>query len=312
MDSLIKPFTSSKAAFGRHETFALRYGWLTKGFQAFHQDPAIFNSDAATVTLGVGKNMVNAIRYWLRATQMIATTADGLQATELGTALLSEEGWDPYLEDEATLWLIHWMLSTNAELATAWYWFFNGFHKAEFNTEEAANDLATFVKENIKTKHSERTVKHDVNVILKMYCQGKQGAKVEMEDILDAPLTSLKLITASQHSHYYQCRNSAHDNLPIAIIAFALNEMFNQREKIDVLSVSQLMYGDKLGVAVGNVFKLTESDLLAKLERVIEAYPQLFSINETAGIHQISRIENNHSSLMFLRDYFTKTGSKTS
>ena len=34
MDSLIKPFTPQKAAFGRHETFALRYGWLTKGFQA--------------------------------------------------------------------------------------------------------------------------------------------------------------------------------------------------------------------------------------------------------------------------------------
>ncbi|NOQ15368.1 MAG: DUF4007 family protein, partial [Methyloprofundus sp.] len=51
MDSLIKPFSPSKAAFGRHETFALRYGWLTKGFQALQTDPGIFNSDASTVTL---------------------------------------------------------------------------------------------------------------------------------------------------------------------------------------------------------------------------------------------------------------------
>ncbi|MDF1583267.1 MAG: DUF4007 family protein [Methyloprofundus sp.] len=312
MDSLIKPLTPQKAAFGRHETFALRYGWLTKGFQALQENPGVFNSDASTVTLGVGKNMVNAIRYWLRATQMIEVTDDGLQATELGTALFAEEGgWDPYLEDEATLWLVHWMLATNSELATAWYWFFNCFHKTEFNNEEVANDLATFVSENFTAKHSERTVKHDINVILKMYCQVKQGAKVEMEDILDAPLASLKLVTASKHTHYYQCRNTAHDSLPIAIIAFAVNEVFNQR-KASVLPIADLMYGDKFGVAVGGVFKLTEGELLAKLERVVEAYPALFNINETAGINQLYRQQSELSSLNFLGDYFENKDKATS
>lgn len=311
MDSLIKPFTPSKAAFGRHETFALRYGWLTKGFQALHKEPDIFNSNASTVTLGVGKNMVNSIRYWLRAAQMIEVTADGLQATELGAAVFAEDGWDPYLEDEATLWLVHWMLATNSELATAWYWFFNCFHKAEFNNEEAANDLAAFVSENLTGKHSERTVRHDINVILKMYCQGKQGVKVEMEDILDAPLASLKLMTLSKHTHYYQCRNTAHDSLPIAIIAFAVNEVFNQRQ-LSVLPIADLMYGEKLGVAVGSVFKLTEGELLAKLERVVKAYPVLFHINETAGINQLYREQDDTPSLTFLRDYFENKDKVTS
>jgi hypothetical protein len=197
MDGLLKPFTPKKAAFGRHETFALRYGWLTKGFMALQDDPHVFNSDVATVTLGVGKNMVNAIRYWLRATQMIEATEDGWQATELGLSIFAEEGWDPYLEDEATLWLLHWMLATNSELATAWYWFFNCFHKIEFTNDEAGNDLARFVQESLTGKHSERTVRNDINVLLKMYSQGRQGAKVEIEDILDAPLGSLKLITIS-------------------------------------------------------------------------------------------------------------------
>jgi hypothetical protein len=42
-----------KASFGRHETFALRYSWLTKGFQTFTKNPAIFSSDEATIDLGV-------------------------------------------------------------------------------------------------------------------------------------------------------------------------------------------------------------------------------------------------------------------
>ena len=62
MDSLIKPYNDRRASFGRHETFSLRYAWLTKGFQAFMKKKAIFNSDEATIELGVGKNMVNAIK----------------------------------------------------------------------------------------------------------------------------------------------------------------------------------------------------------------------------------------------------------
>ncbi len=303
MDSLLKPFTPKKAAFGRHETFALRYGWLTKGFQALQVDPHIFNSDASTVVLGVGKNMVNAIRYWLRATQMIEATEDGWQATELGLSIFSEDGWDPYLEDEATLWLIHWMLATNSELATAWYWFFNCFHKIEFTNDEAANDLARFVQENLTGKHSERTVRNDINVLLKMYSQSRYGAKVEIEDILDVPLGSLKLITTSQHTHYFQCRNTAQDNLPIAIVAFAINEIFNQRQ-LAILPVSELVYGEKLGIAVGSVFKLTEGELLAKLEKVVEQYPDIFNINETAGINQLYRQKEKKPSVAFLQDYF--------
>ncbi|WP_419645384.1 DUF4007 family protein, partial [Thiolapillus sp.] len=38
-----------KVAFGRHETFALRYSWLTKGYQAVSKPKgnSIFSSDEA-------------------------------------------------------------------------------------------------------------------------------------------------------------------------------------------------------------------------------------------------------------------------
>jgi hypothetical protein len=64
------------------------------------------------------------------------------------------------------------------------------------------------------------------------------------------------------------------------------------------------MYGQKYGVAIGNVFRLTESALLAKLENLVKAYPSVFQINETAGIHQLSRLDNSKSSLDFLRHHY--------
>jgi len=53
-------FDPKQIAFGRHESFALRFSWLTKGFQQFERDNKIFSIDDAVVRLGVGKNMVNS------------------------------------------------------------------------------------------------------------------------------------------------------------------------------------------------------------------------------------------------------------
>ena len=88
-------FNSSKVSFGRHETFALRYSWLSKGFHALSNDPGVFESEDATIELGVGKNMVQAIRFWLRACKMMHPTKS--EATSLGHLILHEdEGFDPY------------------------------------------------------------------------------------------------------------------------------------------------------------------------------------------------------------------------
>jgi len=96
-------FTGEKAAFGRHETFALRYGWITKGMQALVGSYSVFDAEDATVQLGVGKNMVASIRYWLQAARLIERTREGWDFTEVGTYLFDDEGEDRYLEDEGTI-----------------------------------------------------------------------------------------------------------------------------------------------------------------------------------------------------------------
>ena len=117
----------NKVSFGRHETFVLRYSWLTKGFQEMEKNSDVFTSENQTVTLGVGKNMVNSIRYWLIASQMAEPDQSGrMKKTDFGQWILSE--LDPFIEDEATLWLIHWLIASNPDISTGWYWFFNHYH----------------------------------------------------------------------------------------------------------------------------------------------------------------------------------------
>ena len=295
-------FNSKKVGFGRHETFALRYSWLTKGFQALVEDDEIFTSAEATVKLGVGKNMVNAIKFWLVAARMIEPRKDGgHQATAIGKAVFGCDGYDPYLEDEATIWLVHWMIATNPEQATAWYWFFNQFHKLEFSSQEVANVLHDFVTRQ-KIKSAVKTVKNDAAIVLRMYSQGLAHSRRPLEDILDSPLAQLNLVTQSSGNRTFSSAPAEREGLPIGIFGFAIAELFDEMKREEV-AIKDLVYAEGDFPCPGAVFRMTENAFLAKLERMIVAMPGYFELRETAGIHQLYRLENADA-MMFLQYHY--------
>ena len=50
----------------------------------------------------------------------------------VAAALKAQPGWaglDPYLEDPATLWLLHWQIASNLGRATTWFWTFSHFNE---------------------------------------------------------------------------------------------------------------------------------------------------------------------------------------
>jgi hypothetical protein len=297
-------FDANNTAFGRHETFALRYGWLTKGYQAVREagkGKQAFHPDEATITLGVGKNMVQSIRYWMSACQILDEVT--LRPTALGEFVFDKKkGADPYLEDEATLWVLHWALATNAERATAWYWFFNKFHKTEFTNTELSTALADWVKANIKTKVSASTIKTDANLILRMYTQSTGNTRTPIEEALDSPLSLLKLTSQTAGGRSFQTKPAARPGLPVAVIGYAVADLFEKRG-VKSLPMEELMYSRDDFPALGSVFRLTEADLTAKLENMIAFLPGKFEIRETAGIHQLYQL-NAVGSLDYLRNYY--------
>ncbi len=60
-----------RPVFGRHETFHPRWGWFSKAVFAGKDNPYVFQQNDAPVLLGVGKNMVRAIRYWGEASTLL-------------------------------------------------------------------------------------------------------------------------------------------------------------------------------------------------------------------------------------------------
>ena len=280
----------NNVAFGRHESFPLRFGWITKGLDALTDNAYAFAAEDATVTLGVGKNMVAAMRYWLLATRIAKRTAgSGLARSAIGEILFPQsEGGDRYLEDDGTIWLLHWLLATNPTEATAIYWFYNYFHKPEFASEEVFAGLREFVRQRIGTKTSATTLKRDANLVLRMYAQSGGGTRLLPEDALDSPLAALLLLERLDRQTW-QAVPRDREEIPLAAFAYAVAELF-AHVGVEQLPVERLMYSDQGHCAPGAVFRMTEDGLTDKLDALCAAYPASLRLDRTAGLYQLYKI----------------------
>ena len=54
--------------FRAHDTFFIRKGWLSKGMKYVYVKPDVFvdKNENPMDVLGIGSNMVKALRYWLQ------------------------------------------------------------------------------------------------------------------------------------------------------------------------------------------------------------------------------------------------------
>ncbi|BAU58036.1 hypothetical protein HH1059_13270 [Halorhodospira halochloris] len=290
-------------SFGRHETFPLRYGWLPKGFEAIEEDPqTLHKPEIAMIKLGVGRNMVNAIQYWLQTTGIITIDGGGAHATELGKMIFAADynGGDPYLEDDATLWIVHWLIASNATQATGFFWFFNRYAAPRFSDKELLEGLTDFVNNTLnQKKRSQNTLKSDISAITRMYA----AVPGRTDEHLDSPLTDLGLIEADPHSGYRSLRTNR-PFLPVTALHFALSQRFAAEPEQPALPVRSLLYGDDGKASPGAIFRLSESGFMEKLEQLMGTYPSCYELRDTAGVNQLYRGSELPDPLSILEHYY--------
>ena len=295
-------------SFGRNESFPLRFGWIAKGLKALSVDQKIFNQEDATVTLGVGKNMVASIRYWLQATGVVVRNrkTNTLEPTRLGQIAFGDGG-DPYLEDEGTVWLLHWLLAANPVRATAIYWFFNHFHKPRFTGVEVATALTDFVRHEISSKVAVTTLKRDAQLVLRMYSRTMGSTRMTLEDALDSPLATLNL-QQRLDGRNWRAVPTDRAEIPLTIFAFAVAQLFDAKNTVQ-LAIQDLMYSGVNHCAPGAVFRMTEEGLIHKLEALCDAYPRVLRLDRTAGVFQLYKL-GTLDDLSILEDRYSASGGR--
>ena len=278
--------------FSGHESFYCKSLWLKKGYD-FVKAGNNFNAEDAVVHLGVGKNMVSSIRYWLRAFGLLE---EG-NPTNIADYLFNDEnGKDPYIEDLGTLWLLHYMLA-KTELASIYKLFFVDFHK-EKNNEFTREQLQFFIKrKNAETAYAnlynENTVKRDIGVLLQNYVMPKQDK--QNEDFA-ALLLNLNLIRQSDIENktlYFNMKGKS--ELVPEIFLYAI---IDDKKEERIISFDRLM-------DLALIFCLSKTELIDTILFLEEKYPKQIRYTDDGGIKQLFFLQEIDKNVV-LEKYYIK------
>ncbi len=290
LDVLPKSAGVKPARFSGHESFACRYAWLPKAYRALKREPDLFSREEdAMLELGLGKNMVKSLRFWIEVMGLVGpSTGRNLVLTDFAHQIFGPGGHDPYLEDVRTLWLIHWTLTARHSAPVfAWNFLVNHWPLPEFSRSEA---LAAFHVESRRQEggHSDVTLAQHLDVFLHTYLPGRNSA-VGVEDSLDGPLVDLALLLPSGERRneagrietVYAFRREPKPEITPALFDYCLMDFwsrFSPGEQTLSLRAATLA-----PCSPGQVFKLTEDDVRARLEETGKReYPLPYSYKPSA------------------------------
>ena len=275
-----------RPTFSGHETFPLRYGWLQKAYRAVDEAKSakaavrVFRDLDSIARFGVGRNMVGAIRYWATAAGILDETKDGLEATWLGTMLFGKDGTDPYLEEDASLWLLHWHLVARPRLTSA-YWLFNEYRGGSFVRQDVVERLLKLAQEREWRHAAPTTVDRDLQCLLRNYIGGR-GSNQTGESVL----AELGLIHPMDKTRSRLSRGRK-PNLPDAVFLYCLNEFWDRFAPDQAtLSFENVSYAPG---SPGRAFLQNEDDIVDRLERLEKLSGGTHAWSETAGLRQIIR-----------------------
>lgn len=229
------------------------------------------------VKLGVGKNMVASIRFWLRAFGL--SNMDDV--TKIADYLFnSDTGRDPYSEDLNTLWLLHFLL-INYRVASLYNLVFVDYQRER--KEFTRSELQTYIRRKSsvpeqKNVYNENTVKKDIGVLLKNYVSPKDLKNIED---FSALLIGLNLIISKPQDTYYFREVTVKEIAP-EVILFALLSLGDSEKTISLDGLQRISL----------IFCLPMISLIEIIRSLEQLYPGAIFFSDNSGIKNVQfRIE---------------------
>lgn len=301
--------------FAGHQTFHPRFGWLKKGLDACREDPDVFNAPDAPLRLGVGKNMVEAIRFWSQATRITTRVKNPERKrtyltvpTVLGERLLNDRGLDPYFEHPGTLWVLHWQAVSAPSMLPVWWCAFNDLQALEFDADQLQRLCEDEIAASTWSSPNPSSVKKDVECLLRMYSRRAATGRQTLDDLMDSPFRELGLIVPSPGARdSFRFTRGAKASLPSAVIAYsALDYLARSNLNAGTLSVSRLATDDG---SPGRILKLTEDALTSALEQHLDL--EVYQIASPGGAPQVVlQLPAEEAATEVLISYYASEGSK--
>ena len=184
-----------------------------------------------------------------------------------------------------------------------WWLVFNEFNAIEF-TDHDLESVVTMQLEMISEwrKPYTSSIKKDVSTLLRSYASTVRIKNIGIDDLLDCPLRELKLIRYSDESKKYRFTFGIKPTLPPEILVYAALD-FIVRADANVKTVTLSRLAHESG-APGKIFKLSESEMVAILEPIVNRFSSLNLIS-TAGATQLTcSDEPSKIAIEVLKNYY--------
>ncbi len=288
-----------------HESFPLRISWLPKAVAAIEAQIDPFSDPRVGMTcLGLGKNMIQSLAYWVVATGLAEKSTDGLRLSSFAELTLSPKtGFDPFLESTQTLWLLHWNLcqgwreDDRHRRPYAWHYFANLLTDDEIEPSSTIERYTAGPRSRSTGKDlSFATLRQHFEIFVKTYVAGTaKGVRSTPEDSLDSPLTTLGLIKESgdrkmpngKRETVYRVNNAPKPTISLETFRHCLHQWWNSsRPGDDTLSLRQVTIEDN---SPGRCFRLPEAAVHEMMTALANSFPKEFLISESRQQRTVTR-----------------------
>ena len=271
--------------FRAHDTFFIRKGWLSKGMKHIVMKPDLFvdKNENPMDILGIGSNMVKALRYWMQTVGLTEEPTKGKRIqtlTKFGEMVYEK---DTYIEELGTLYLLQYKLATQKENATAWYYFFNEFNMSEFTKEEFVQSIQNYI---LMAEEAPavaiRSLNDDFGCIVNTYLPRYKSnpGKISPENNIDCPFGELGFIDIANKKHrtYKKSIPSSKSFNPWVALAVIMDNANGRNE----ISLNELLTASCNIGRVYNLDAITMLDILHEIENTGQ-----IKIIRTAGLDVI-------------------------
>ena len=243
--------------------------------------------------------MVASIRYWLKAFH-ITDLNDNL--TAFGITLLGNNGFDPFLEDDGSLWLLHYYL-VKTNFASIYSIIFNEYRreKIEFNRDSFLAFMKRKAEVNAGINNSSKTLSEDFDVLRKLYLasspdktneEGFSGLLAELGLINKIE----KRIDNNKKEDFFAIENTVKNQIPLEIFLYSILENEDYGLSISLNSLEHDFNSP------GSIFAMNKLGIVEKIKESEGKYKWL-TYNDNAGVKEL-QLKEKPDSFTILDNYY--------
>ena len=287
--------------FSGHDTFFCKQQWLLKGVELVDKEgvEGFSSLEKAIPKLGVGKNMVLSINYWLKSFGLL----EGEKLSFIADLIFTgPNAFDKYLEDEGTLWLLQYYICSQ-NYASIYHIIFRDYFRERVSNEFSETQIVNFIQRKlIETKHrevSENTLRTDFKVFIRSYVSSFSSSKT-IEDDYNSPLIELNLISSINRDNSlttYKLNKENRADFPLEIFGYCLCDLYGNEKSVQFKDIRETL---------GSYFVLTNEGLEIIIEKLCKKHPE-FIFNDDAGIRQIQlKMKDDNYKYNLLKKYYNE------